>query len=101
MSFNFYDNYYGSYVGVKIRGSIGDNWTYQVTGGAQRKYPYNIPTDPKTPSQLRMRDLLRKATYSWHSLTDPEKDFYRSLEPFKKVMSGFNYYVSTYMKEYI
>lgn len=100
MAFNFYDSYYGTYVGLKIRGTIGKNFTYQTTRNIQRKYPYRIPYDPKTPAQLRQRDLLRKATWSWHSLTPQEQQTYRNNEPYYPIMSGFNFYVSQYINLY-
>lgn len=101
MPFTFYNEFYGTYIGTKIRGAIGKRYVYQVVGNVQKKYPYFVPTDPKSSAQLRQRDLLRKAVQSWHTLTNQQQQYYRNLEPFTPIMSGFNYYVRIYIKSYL
>ena len=100
MPFDFYNEFYGTYVGVKIRGALSKRFIYQVVNNRQRKYAYCVPSDPKSAEQLRLRDLLRKATQSWHTLSDEDKNFYRESVPEGKPMTGFNYYVSLYINNY-
>lgn len=101
MGFNFYDSYYGYYIGIQIRGTIGKTFVYQVIHGEQFKRRYVIPYDPKTPAQQRLRDLFKKAIQSWKKFSDQEKSDLEKLKPAYLIMSGFNYYISSYMKTYI
>jgi len=101
MPFNFYHDYYGYIVGTQIRGQIGKKYIYQVRNNQQRKYLYKIPYDPKSPAQLRMRDLIKKANQKWQSLTEQEKNNWRKLEPIIPTMSGFNYFVSCYVSDFL
>ena len=101
MSFNFYDSYYGSYVGIDISGSIGNKFTFYSVSGKQHKRRWILPPDPQTPAQLNLRDLFRKAVASWQTLTNQQKEFYEKLRPRHKIMSGYNFFISSYMKHYI
>ena len=100
MSFDWYDSYYGTYLGAKIKGTIGKKYIYQVVENIQRKYRYYDYINPDSPEQQRFRDLLRKAVQSWHSLSSDEKLFYDGNIPSGKTMSGFNFYVSSYINNY-
>ena len=101
MPFDFYHEFYGNYVGMQIRGTIGKKIIYQRIGNIQRRYNYFIPPNPNTPAQQHMRFLLGRATDKWHTLTEPEKQGFETLKPKHKVMSGFNYFVSLYIKQYL
>lgn len=101
MSFKFWQSYYDSYVGLEIRGSIGNKYTYRFSKGFQYKYKYTVPYDPKTLEQLRIRDLFRKSVDAWHNLTLSEQKYYKKLYIKKPTMSGFNFFVGNYIKTYI
>jgi len=100
--FDFYLNdYIYIPVAVKIRGSIGKRWTYQLRANKQVRYPYTVPLDPKSPLQLKMRFLLQQGVRAWQSLTKEEKDVYRKKEPYHPIMSGYNFFLSSYIKTYL
>ena len=98
--FNFFDTYYGYIVGIKIRGSIGKKYTYQVTHGRQCKHRYCRPPDPISPAQLHQQDLMRKAVHAWHA----QPLAFRTAQPDRRsaasVMSGYNYFLSCYINTY-
>lgn len=101
MSFDYYDEYYDQYIGMQIRGTIGKKFIYQRIGNRQKKYAWFIPPNPNTPAQQKMRFLLGQATYSWHDLTPSQQIAYESLKPKHLIMSGFNYFVSQYIKSFL
>lgn len=100
MAFNWYDSYYGYFIGLKIQKTIGKKWIYQVVGNVQKKYAYYQYYNPNSPEQQRYRDLLRKAVQSWHTLSEEEKILYDKNVPPKKIMSGFNFFISEYINTY-
>ena len=96
--FQYYRSFYGYVLGVQIRKQLGKKYIYQVVGGKQIKYKYVVPGNPRTYLQQLNRWRMKQAVLSWQSLTDSVKNFYRSKEPFKKIMSGYNYYISAYIR---
>lgn len=100
MSFNWYDSFYGTYIGVKIRGTIGKKYIYQVISNEQKKYNYYQYINPNSPEQQRFRDLLRKAVQLWHTLPSEEKKVYDENIPPGKTMSGYNFFISEYINQY-
>lgn len=98
MSFNYYDSYYGYPVATKIRGSIGNKFTYQLRHNKQYKIKYYVPTNPRTAPQQANRDKIKYAVLKWHSLTEIQKNFYRKKEPIRPTMSGYNFFIREYMK---
>lgn len=101
MGFLWYNEFYGEYVGIKIRGAVGKKWIYQVVNNVQKKYPYVVPSNPRTAAQQAQRDLLRNAVNAWHALTDDQRNVYRRGEPYRPTMSGYNFFISSYIKLYI
>ena len=97
MGFNYYNEFYGYFVADKIRGTIGKKIIYHVQNGRQRKWAYYIPFDPKTETQLRLRDILRQAVLLWQNLSESERNFYRENIPPGKSMTGFNFFISNYI----
>ncbi len=63
------------------RGTIADSLTFQKRGrsGIVRVKP--IPTDPKSPAQLAVRQRYKEAVASWNSLTLQEKEAWRGICP--------------------
>jgi hypothetical protein len=101
MGFKFFTAYYGYYVGVQVQGTIGKSYTYRIQNGKQQRYPYTPPPYSRTPGQDKMRILLKNAVLSWKALSQPQKNYYTSLEPFKRIQSGYNYYIGNYIKTYL
>lgn len=101
MGFQFYDSYYGNYIGFNISGAIGKDFIYQVINGKQIRRKYFVPFDPKSPGQLHLRDIFKKAVQSWQSLSNQEKEIYEKSKPKHLIMSGYNFFIKQYMKVYI
>jgi len=100
MQWNYYPGTYGIYVGLGIRGAIGYLYTFQIIHGKQCRFPYYVPPPSRTYAQAQQRDKLKHATYSWHTLTEEQKNYYRGKEPITPIMSGFNFFVRQYIKAF-
>jgi hypothetical protein len=58
---------------------------------------YVKPTDRHTPAQLAQRMKMRDAVASWHTIDPDLKATYRArAKPLN--MTGFNLYISTYLR---
>lgn len=98
MAFQFYNSFYGYYPGVQIRGQIGKSFIYQIQHGVQVRYAYVVTDNPRTDLQQANRNKIKLAVISWKSLSEETKNFYRRKEPITPTMSGYNYYISEYIK---
>lgn len=98
--FQYYRNYYDNVIGVNIRKQIGKRYIYQVVNGKQIRKRYVVPHDPRDPVVLFNRWKLAQAVLSWKAQTESTKQSYREKEPFKKIMSGYNYYIGEYMRNF-
>ena len=121
--FLFYNSFYGYYIGIRISGTIGKRQgqtriirgktyygmtsrlfpkiTYAVWKGKQYSYPYCIPTYRNTPRQQQERDAMRGAVLGWKALTPAEKSTYKDHKFGTHMASGYNYFISTYMKDFL
>jgi hypothetical protein len=61
---------------------------------------YSIPVNPDTNEQKMIRKTFGDAVRSWQELPQPEKDKYNK-KARRLPMSGYNLYISCYMKENI
>jgi len=118
--FKYYRSFGYYILGAEIRGTISNpyrpkfwyethqtwtlhispygSWTYRVRNGKQQKYVYKNPGNKGTSAQLNQQNKLRQAVLKWHSLTETEKKEWRDKRTGHKVMSGFNFFVSEYIK---
>lgn len=55
-----------------------------------------IPIDPKTPAQIAQRNRMRAAMTAWTSLTEPERELWRSAARSAQ-MGGINLFVREYL----
>jgi len=101
MGFNFYTLYYGYYIGISVSASIGKKYVYYLQHNVQKKRRWVLPADPKVPAQLNMRFLLKQAVLAWHDLTPSQKISYQDFRSKTKVYSGYNSFISSYIKSYI
>lgn len=101
MGYNFFTLYYGYYIGMAARGTIGKKYVYQVVNNRQWKRRWVKPKDPKTPGQLNMRFLFACAVAAWHDLTDPEKLSWKDVNQGTKIYSGYNAFLSSYIKSFL
>jgi len=63
----------------------------------RRKWIY--PPYSRTPDQDRRRLLFKFAVKYWHDLGKPESDPWGKPKPKYKVMTGFNWFISEYLKK--
>jgi len=81
-----------------INGRVG-NVVFYKRMGRQCLRKYVIPRNPDTESQRLNRHTFRDAVLSWKELPLGEKEYYnRRVLREKKVMSGYNLYISEFMK---
>ena len=96
--FDYYHTYYGNLVGTQIRKQIGKNFIYRRRGNQQEKYPYVVPSNPRTPTQQANRNRIRIAVLAWQALSEQQKNSYRSKEPIVPIMSGYNFFIREYIE---
>ena len=96
--FQYYRTYYGYYIGLEIRKQIGKKFIYQMNNGVQIKRRWKKPRNPRSDKQQANRWKIKQAVLAWKALPESEWNYYRGLEPFKKIMSGYNFFVSNYVK---
>ena len=87
------------------RGQVGKQWVFQGTTPEFRNVPnsgvddvmireYVIPTDPKTPAQLRQRELWKERVDEWNALPQSEKDYWKAEAKRLRKWSAFAYFMS-------
>ena len=121
--FLFYNSFYSYYISIRISGTIGrlqgktriirgktyygmtsrlfPKITYCVRKGKQYSYPYTIPTYRNTPRQQQERDAVRQGVLSWKALTPAEKNTYKDTKHKTYTISGYNFFMSNYIKNFL
>lgn len=82
--------------GSEFRGAIGKNLVASSWKGHDYLRAYVVPRDPKSELQLEQRGLLREAVAAWRDLSASEK---KACNREAKGMSGFNLFVSRYIRK--
>lgn len=98
MSFNWWDSYYGNYLGVKAHGQLGKKFIFYCVNNRQLKRRYNVQQNISHPEQIRRHHLFRHANYSWTALRENQKKEERKKQQYDPTMSGYNYFISNYLK---
>ncbi len=84
---------------TSINGRIG-NIVFYKRKGIQCLRRYVIPHNPDTEAQRKNRHTFRNAVSSWKALSVEEKNTWnKKVRRLRKQMSGYNLYISEYMKE--
>lgn len=96
--FNYYHTYYGYLIATQIRKQLGKKYIYRRLKNVQIKMLYYTPTNPRTETQQNNRNKIRLAVLAWQYLTEEQKNFFRSKEPIKPIMSGYNFFIREYVK---
>jgi len=98
-------------VGLWIRGSICHTWIWRIRRGngfydtrvgelIQDKYPYFVPRSIKNLEGQHARDVFAAAVAAWQALAEAVKaEWNTKVKDMRLVMSGFNLYIRTYMKD--
>jgi len=87
-----------TYGAIEIRGAVGKQIVFRVRGGQQEVIPYTIPPNPRTPLQQWWRGVFSRAVEMWHTLTPAQKRPYNRRARKWGRLTGFNYYVSAYLR---
>ncbi len=96
--FQYYRAFGYYLIGVAIRKQLGKEYIYRIRNNVQERMLYYVPTNPRTYAQQFNRWKVKQAVLSWKGLNEDEKNYYRNKEPFTKTMSGYNYFISEYLK---
>ena len=92
--------YYGGIpLGLEARKQIAHAVIFRVKGGGQHRYPYFTPSNPQTPLQQANRARMADAVLSWKGLGEDTKQAYRDAVKWTKGISGYNFYVSLYLRD--
>lgn len=100
MAFNWWDSFYGQYIGVKVHGQIGKEYIYYVVHGRQLKRRYNVQQNLTHPNQIRVHENFKKANLAWNALAEDQKTEWKKRDQYNPTMSGYNYFISQYLKNY-
>ncbi len=83
-------------VNIDTIGKLGSR-VYYVSQGVKVSRSYFIPVQPGTPAQLAWWQIFRNGVVQWHALSPAqEKDWNVRAKRWK--MSGFNFFMSKYLK---
>lgn len=100
MAFNWWDSFYGQYIGTRTHGQLGKRYVYYVVKGKQLKRRYNVQHNLTHPNVIRTNENFRKAYWSWGTLSPGEKENWKRQNQYNPTMSGHNYFISQYLKKY-
>ena len=81
--------------GTKFNGAIGKTMIASSWKGKEYVKAYAIPHNPRTERQQKRRAVFAEAVKAWKRLSLKEQ---RNLNKEAKQMTGFNLYVSRYIK---
>lgn len=98
MAFNWWDSFYGRYIGVKIHGQLGKTFIYYVVNGRQLKRRYNVQQNIEHSQQKRVHSVFRMANQKWNTLNQEQKKEWKKKDQYNPTMSGYNYFISQYLK---
>lgn len=84
---------------ISISGKVG-NFVFYLRNNKQCVRTYAVPRNPDTASQRNVRSSFADAVKSWQALKSEERYKY-TRKARGRNMSGYNYFISEYMKEKI
>jgi hypothetical protein len=89
----------GPLYSIDARGVIADAMVFAGWKGIKWVRGQFIPQNPKTTDQVAQRTIFTQAIDGWHGTTAQQKiDWQTAIERKGYTMSGFNFYVSEYIK---
>lgn len=83
-------------INLDTTGKLGDR-VYYVSQGEKKSRSYFIPVQPGTPAQLAWWQVFRNGVVQWHALS-PAQEKVWNVRAKRWKMSGFNYFMSKYLK---
>lgn len=97
MAFNWWDSFYGQYIGTRIHGQLGKTYIYYVVKGKQLKRKYNVQHNLNSYYTIQTNDIFKKALQAWKALSPGNKEEWKKQDKYNPTMSGYNYFISQYL----
>ena len=89
----------GPLYSIDARGVIGDAMVFGGWKGIPWVREQFYPQQPRTADQVAQRTIFTAGVEKWHGLSSEQQaDWQRAIERKGYTMSGFNYFVSEYIK---
>ena len=85
------------FMGLKVRGKLGNIATFEEQWWGRQVSPPFYPYNPRTYRQQTWRNQLKQAVSNWHGFNQTVKNQYNQ-KANNLTMTGFNYYLSEYLK---
>lgn len=99
--FKYYNDYYNYIIGMSVVGQLGKAFVYYKWRGKQRRRKYFIPPYTNSDYQERHRQLFADAVHLWKNLSQLEKKNLDLKNPKYRVQSGYNFFISSYLKKWL
>ena len=84
-------------LGFQVRRQINKEWIYRIKCGTQEKYPYFVPTNPKTAPQQAWRVKFTAGIAAAKLLSEAEKEVYRKKAKRKPGQTWHSLFMSWYL----
>ena len=81
---------------LECRGALGQVYIFKQYGWWRRICPYYYPFNPRTIDQQAWRVVFSNAVAQWQGFDNNTKDYYNKIKS-KRVMSGYNRFLSYYL----
>lgn len=92
----------GPLFSIDARGAIADAIVFGSWKGIPWVREHFIPQNPKTDDQIAQRLIFTQGVTQWHTLSDAQKILWQTgIERKGYRMSGFNYFMSEYIKSMV
>ncbi len=89
----------GPLYSIDARGAIADAMVFGAWKGIKWVRGQFIPQNPKTPLQVKVRDIMTIGVLRWQGFAAGRKTGWQTgVERKGYTMSGFNYFISEYVK---
>ncbi len=82
---------------IFVRGRVGYAYIMRQYGFTRRISKYCYPYDPRNPYSLGNRNRFAAAVEYWQGFDQPTRHYYNIMK-YPNVMSGYNRYISFYIK---
>ena len=84
-------------MGFNAHGAFNTWWVHRYHYGRKEVIKYSYPYNPKTELQQTPRNFFAYAVANWQGMTDEQKLPYNDWVK-NKPLSGYNRYISLYLK---
>ncbi len=81
--------------GTRFSGTIGKSITASRWKGVHYLREYTVPSNPRTPLQVRHRLIFSKGVDTWQGLLTAQQDFFKALA---EGMTGYNLFMKRWLE---